>query len=250
MTQDSIETRSTLLRGPETLVVSPFRSDWSNNEDQSKATQSQAKVVDPEIAAYTRRISQLEREIIRLNELIAKAEDANTKERQAAVDAARVQAEAQITRDDLARTQLLGRALEESLKAQASFFDRLEGEAVRIAAAALEPVFGDAANPAELVLGMIAHQCRALQERAILEMRYSPADGIDADALSSLLAENAQSVAELIVDPALPAGSVRLSMRLGHVRLDLKNYGHAVLKVLRDLSEPQAETPTTRRVEL
>ena len=153
----------------------------------------------------------------------------------------RLEAQRQFQRDDTARTQALVQTAKEALAQQALHLQRLESEAVRIASAALQPVFGEEVELSSLVLPMIEHQVTLLQERSVVELRVSAADELDLEAVVNALRANAQSEALVAADPALPKGGVRIGMRLGHVRLDLQDYAKAVRDTLREVAEAQGQ---------
>ena len=80
-----------------------------------------------------------------------------------------------------------------------------------------------------------------LQERSVVELRVSAADELDLEAVATALQAHAQSEALVVADPALPRGSVRIGMRLGHIRLDLQDYAKAVRETLREVAEAHGQ---------
>jgi hypothetical protein len=206
---------------------------------------SENQVVDVDLTGRLSdpRIEEFEAEVARLRQqLLDQQQEAQIK-LQEAILASRLEAQRQFQRDDAARTHALVQAAKQALAQQAQHLQNLESEAVRIAFTALRPVFGEAVGISEQVVAMIQYQVSLLQERSVVEVRLSADDELDLDAVVKALHANAQPEALVVVDPGLPKGSVRIGMRLGHVRLDFHDYAKAVREILQEIVDVHAYEP-------
>lgn len=245
-------TSTTLLRGALASGAEPFRSGRSAGAagtgpvvagaPPAAAAHQGAGSVAPDgpgaegLTPQDPRLTALEAEVAALQARIDRMRRDHADALRDEAERARAKALATVERDSRAMIAALEEGLARAQSALVTHLGQLEREAVRVAEAALEPVFGPGADLAGLVMPMIRHQLGALQERSVVELRYSPRDAVDPAGVAAALALAGQAGAVAVADPALAAGSIRIAMRLGHVRLDLADHAGAVRALLAELT--------------
>lgn len=237
------EIRPALLRGTETLAAEPFSRAGSQPAQlhPPAITDVPAPQPDPALQQARTEIGELQAEIARMRR------DHEAALRDTAASA-RQEALASVQRDETARIELLKKALANAADLLRAHLSNMESHALRVAKAALEPVFGPGVDPSGLVLPMVRHQVQGLRDRSIVRLRYSGRDGLAAADVEAALAAAGAMDAVALADPALPPGQVRIEMRLGQVVLDLPDHGRAVQALLAELAGEKPSDPGPAKV--
>lgn len=211
---------SGVLRGEDAERVSRTL-DWP---PLHRATSDQP-IGDPEIAALTRRVSELTATIERQAE-DHKSALANTR-REAADEARR-----QFERDETRAFEALDIALQHASAAHDQALTDLERLAPAMCEIVLEKIFGDVEKDRERITAAIAKQVASLRRESATSIIVSAADFSDEAALAALQ----QRLPSLTVRAAsdLARGECRIGLTLGHVELSIEAFRAAVTAQLRE----------------
>lgn len=189
----------------------------------------------PEPSAAEQRIAHLEREIA---DLVTRREAdalAARKREQAAFAEGEQAGRARAETHDRDRLQALAQAMEAAHKAHATGLEQLEVLALSVAQTALARVFGDHSRYARMVSDTVLHQLATLDRALVTQIRVSPVDYTDDQALAALT--HACPDIALRTDAVLAAGDCVIDLRLGRVDAGLASQWQGLSHVLGTLAE-------------
>ncbi|WP_230635812.1 hypothetical protein [Sphingomonas sp. Leaf4] len=129
------------------------------------------------------------------------------------------------------RIALLAKGVGEAgarIDARLADMDRLAAALIH---AALAKLFADPDAMAAMVVATVARHAAVLRDGALLSLRVSGRDFADTMAIEAALGDGAVPVV-LSIDPALPSGACRASLRLGAVDLDVPAQATRLLRLI------------------
>ncbi|WP_375397077.1 hypothetical protein [uncultured Sphingomonas sp.] len=165
--------------------------------------------VDPLLAELRGEIARLERGLQDLG-------------RKAAEDViiARQEGRSDVQKDEAGRTAAVEHGLGEAVAAWRDRLAKLDGLAALLARSAVEKMFGDSPDLADLVARAAAQAVGRFGAAAVVRIRVSTADFAGPDAIGRLAARADLAGAVVEGDARLDAGQCRVDLKLGHADLD------------------------------
>lgn len=136
---------------------------------------------------------------------------------------------ASVERSERERLTLLAKGLADARDQLSKRLTALDGLAAALARMCLARVFARPEAMAAMVCDALSHRLTLLRDRTDLTIRVSGADFADPAALAAI-------GAAVTIDPDLPSGACRMTMRLDRIDLDLPGQWATIAQALDDMA--------------
>jgi flagellar biosynthesis/type III secretory pathway protein FliH len=130
------------------------------------------------------------------------------------------------------RLAILRSGVEGAQTSVAASLSAIEGLAAQLARTCLEKLFGSAEPRADLVCDLIHARLARMQDAALVSIRVSADDFSGDTATARIRGLPALARTAIVIDPLLPSGSCRMTVRLGEIDIGLDQQWSSLRTVL------------------
>lgn len=178
------------------------------------------------------KIAQLEAEVVRLHEALARTEGDAKKAVEVAHQKGVAAGLGQAEDREMDRLEALRSGLDGASERFEAALATLEGLAPQLAKASLEKLFGAVDDWSPMVEAMLERQFATLRRASVISVSVSPNDFADTRAVGALSGRALRAA----IDPELRAGAARIDCKLGQIDLDVRAQWDAVARLLDEMS--------------